>query len=286
MKRTLIAIVMVLALSTAHVLWADGSEYYGELDIFDLIMGIIENPDPIPQVHYIPLFADPDSPDTRATGHRDDGRPVFEFDRVNEDPFLAWAYDAGGDHDIAFNTWNKNKWHRRIEFVTSSTVDEVDPRLYVNQYNDLYVTWWENDPGSRIMVAKRTGNGFDAPIHVGTGRRPSVAVWDGELVFAYERDRADGAGQEVIFARTVMGTIGEFIPPVTVAASTRTERLDPIIHVRSGMMWIDWKGADNVMAVSMYQNGEWKTRMGKAWTDPSWAGELAVRHLIEIELTQ
>ena len=29
MKRTLIAIVMVLALSTAHVLWADGSEYYG-----------------------------------------------------------------------------------------------------------------------------------------------------------------------------------------------------------------------------------------------------------------
>ena len=36
MKRTLIAVLIVLVLSAAHLLWAD-EESYVELDIFDLI---------------------------------------------------------------------------------------------------------------------------------------------------------------------------------------------------------------------------------------------------------
>ena len=283
MKRIPIAILVVLALWAAH-LWADSEESYGEQDIFDLIMGIIENPDPIPQCDWIPLDAEPDSPQTSRTGERDDGRPAFEFDRIKAEPFLIWAYDVGTDHDIAFNAWHKNDWDRRIEFITSSTVDDVDPRLYVDSHNYLHVTWWEDDPASRVMVASRSGNGWGAPIHVDSGRRPSVAMWDGALVVAYERDNAHAAGQEIVFARSLMGTYGPFVSKV-VAVTTRTERLDPIVHVRSGVLWIDWKDADNVIAVSLYQDDEWKMRMGKAWTDSSWVGELTVRHLIELELT-
>ncbi len=291
MKRILIAILIVLGLSAAH-LWAGGfsvgsnhEDSYGELDIFDLIMGIIENPDPIPQCHWIPLTADPASPETERTGHRDDGRPAFEFDRKTENPVLTWAYDAGGDHDIAFNAWRKDDWQRKIEFVTSSTVDEVDPRLYVDSQNNVYLTWWENDPGSRIMTTKRSKKGWGTPVHVGNGRRPSVAIWDGGLVVAYERDKASGSGQEIVFAHHSMDTIGPFVPPQIVAATNRTRPLDPIIHVRAGLMWIDWKSGDNVIAVSVYQNGAWQPPANKAWTDKSWAGELTVRHLIELELT-
>jgi len=284
MKRTLIAILIVFGLSATHLLWADNEESYGDLDIFDLIMGIIENPDPIPQCHWIPLTADPDSPEAQRTGYRDDGRPAFEIDRSTENPFLTWAYDAGGDHDIAFNPWRKDDWRRKIEFVTSSTVDEVDPRLYVDSYNNVYLTWWEDDPGSRVMAAKRSRNGWGAPFHVGTGRRPSVAIWEGGLVVAYERDRASGSGQEIVFAHHSMGTFGSFVRPQIVAVTKRTKPLDPIIHVRAGMMWIDWKSADNVIAATRYQNGRWKTQMSKTWTDRSWVGELTVRHSIELEL--
>ena len=70
MKRTLIAVLIVLVLSAAHLLWAD-EESYVELDIFDLILGIIENPDPIPQVHWVPLSVDPNSPDAREAGEHD-----------------------------------------------------------------------------------------------------------------------------------------------------------------------------------------------------------------------
>lgn len=280
MKRTLVTILIVLAFSAAQLLWADHEESYGELDIFDLILGIIENPDPIPQVDWVSLTADPNSPDAREAGERIDGRPAFEFDRVTEDPFLTWAYDVGTDHDIAFNTWKKNDWNKKIEFVTSSTADEVDPRLYVDSHNHLYVTWWEDDSGSRIMLAKRSGRRWDMSINIGTGRRPSVAMWQGDLVVAYERDNA--LGQEIVFARSSMG--GPFVPEV-VAVTTRTTRLDPIVHVRAGVMWIDWREADNVIAYSAYNNGVWKMPMAKAWTDPSWLGELTVRHTIELQLT-
>jgi len=282
MKRILIAILIVLGLSVPPLLWASSE---ADLNIFDLIMAIIENPDPIPQVHWIPLTADPNDADTRASGYRNDGRPMFEIDRSNENPLLTWAYDAGGDHDIAFNVWRKNDWHRKIEFVTSSTVDELDPRIYVDGQDDVYVTWWENDSSSRVMAVKRINNGWGVPIQLGTGRRPSVAMWDGGLVVAYERDNALGSGQEIVFARSSMNTIGEFVPPVVVATTSRTGRLDPVIHASGGVLWIDWKAADDIIAVTRLDGGVWQSTVNRSWTDPSWVGELTVRHIIEQELT-
>ena len=157
MNRVLVAILIVLAFPTAHMLWADDDheETYSELDLFDLIRGIIENPDPIPQVHYFDLTLDPNEPDTPRSGHRFDGRPAFEFDHITEDPYLAWSYEAGADHDIAFNTWDDGDWDSKIEFLTSSNADEVDPRMYMDSHNQLYITWWENDRRSRIRFAKR-----------------------------------------------------------------------------------------------------------------------------------
>jgi hypothetical protein len=116
---------------------------------------------------------------------------------------------------------------------------------------------------------------------VGAGRRPSVAVWQDDLVIAYERDR--GIVREIVFARSQMG--GPFVASV-VAVTSRTGRLDPIVHVRDGVMWIDWKHTDTALAYSNYQGVGWKAPQNVAWTDPSWLGELVVRHAIEVELTR
>lgn len=285
MKRIQIAILLVLGLGAVQILWAAGEGTYGELDLFELVLSIIENPDPIPQCHYIPLDADPEAADTVRSGYRDDGRPMFEFDRRTEEPVLTWAFDAGGDHDIAFNTWKNRRWQPRIEFITASTADEVDPRVYVDDHNNVYLTWWEDDPGSRVMAVKRDRNGWGMPIHVGNGRRPSVAVWDGSMVLAYERDRADGPGQEVVFAHHSLDTLGTYVPVQVVAITSRQQALDPIVHVRSGRMWIDWKDGSDTVAASVYRNESWSTEIVRPWTDPSWIGELTVRDQIESELT-
>jgi len=279
--RALIAILIVLGFPLAQLLWADDDgDGYGELNIFDLIVGIIENPDPIPQVHYVNLTADPNDPGARTRGQRFDGRPVFEFDRITQDPYLAWAYDAGTDHDIAFNTWDGSGWDPNIEFLTSSMADEVDPRMYVDRYNQLYMTWWEDEPDSRMLFAKRETRGWGHPIDIGSGRRPSLAVWYGNLVVVYERDRP--FGQEIVFAISHSG--GPFVSEV-VAVTSRTARLDPIVHVRSKSMWVDWKDSDNSIAFSQYHYGSWDAPMVRAWNDPSWLGELKTRYSVELELT-
>jgi hypothetical protein len=280
-SRILIAILIVLAFPATHVLWADDEKAYDEVDIFDRILGIIENPDPIPQVHCIKLTLDPNDPDARIPGQRLDGRPVFEFDRSTEDPYLAWSYEVGTDHDIAFNTWDGDDWDSKIDFLTSSTAEEVDPRMYVDSKNRLYVTWWEDDPDSLMRYVMRNARGWSPVTDIGSGRRPSIAVWRDTVVVAYEREGR--TGQEVVFAHS--DGDGSFVSQV-VAVTDRATRLDPIVHVRADEMWIDWKESDNSIAFSRYQRGKWKIPRIRTWDDPSWLGELTARREIEIEITR
>ena len=271
-------VLTLLAVAAAHLLWASEEQAFADRDIFNLILSIIENPDPIGQVQYVNLFVDPADPDAREPGQRNDGRPVFEFDRATFEPYLAWAYDVGRDHDIAFNTWDHGDWATKIEYITASPADEVDPRIFVDRYNRLYITWWEDDSRSRIMFSKHEEmSGWTLPMQIGTGRRPSVAVWEGDLVSAFERD--NGSLQEIVFARTPM--VG---PPIlqVVGFSNRTKRLDPVLHVRDGMMWIDWKQSDTTLGFSIYRDGVWSGAALKDWPDPSWYGELVARHEIEL----
>jgi hypothetical protein len=278
-KRLVFVTLLLLAMPAAHLVWANGP-VYSPLDLFDLILGIIENPDPIAQCHYVALTADPSDPDAREQGNRLDGRPVFEFNRATQEPLLAWAYDTGSDYDVAFNRWDGDGWDPKIQFIASSSVDELDPRLYVDRFNATFVTWWEDDGDNSIRLAKfdRWGTVPSAST-VGFGRRPSVAVWQDDIVVSYERDR--GAYREIVFARSSNG--GPFIRSV-VAVTDRSERLDPIVHVRNNVMWIDWKHDHQTMAFSFFNDGGWIPLRTYTWTDPSWVGELRVRHEIETDL--
>ena len=122
---------------------------------------------------------------------------------------------------------------------------------------------------------------METAISIGSGRRPSIVVWGDSVVVAYERDCP--IGQEIVVARR--DGDGPFVSQV-VAVTTRTARLDPIVHLRKGTMWIDWKESDNLIAFSRYGHGRWKNPRRMVWDDPSWLGELTARHQIESKLTR
>jgi hypothetical protein len=105
-------------------------------------------------------------------------------------------------------------------------------------------------------------------------------VWHGSVVVAYERDGQ--FGQEIVVARS--DGEGPFVSEV-IAVTARTARLDPIVHLRDGKMWIDWKESDNLIAFVRYNRGKWKRPRIWVWDDPSWLGELTARHQIESGLT-
>ena len=115
-------------------------------DEFALVLGIIENPDPIPQMQWNEYEGDSEQED----GGRDDGRPDIGFDAHGQ-PQVVWAFDTGTDHDIAFTEWTGDGWAHDVEFLTASVVDELDPRIYVDDAGSIFVTWWENTPAQRIL---------------------------------------------------------------------------------------------------------------------------------------
>ena len=283
--RFLLPICLVLLLLTspgsgprAEVNAGSGSSTYC------LIVGITEGPDPIPHSMWDPILEQPVDETLNPGGlARGDGRPDINVDPTNGWPRAVWAYNAGNDFDIALSEWMGQAWRHEPEFLTASTIDEVDPRIFIDDEASLYVVWWEDEAVKRVVLTTRpvgASEWTDSVVVAEPGRRPSVAVHAGELIVAYERDSPSG-GQQVVYA-TEDGS-GGFQAKV-IAETARTEPLDIVLHSVGGRLWMEWKHGDFLFAHSEWSGGAWIAPETKPWTDRSWLGQEMVRRLIRSDL--
>jgi hypothetical protein len=215
---------------------------------------ITEGPDPIP---HAPTGSDSDCgvPGADDTG-RDDGRPDLVVDPTTGGPIVVWAYDAVIDHDIAVGEWTGDDCRLSLGFLTSSLVDELDPRVFVDRDGTAYVVWWEAGLPERVLLSYRLAGSryWEFPSEIATGgRRPAVVVHNGQLLVAYERDAADG--QEIVLA--VPGESGYDLE--VVATTTRSAGLDVVMHSAAGRLWVEWKHSDTELAYSQRVSARWTT---------------------------
>jgi len=113
------------------------------------------------------------------------------------------------------------------------------------------VAWWTAGPPDVVYVSRRPAGTSDwtPPVQVTasseSGRGPSVAVHDGVIRVSYERESTDPTfAQDVVVA--TQQTDGNFTAEVA-AKTQRTDRLDAILHLEYGKLWVDWKhGADRI----------------------------------------
>ena len=111
-------------------------------DVTVIVLAIIEGPDPIPQVTWDPVRdTDPSRYLNPDGGLRGDGRPDIAINPATGWPHVVWAYQNGTDHDIAYSHWTGTQWLDTV-FLTSTTVDELDPRIFIDE-TTVYVVWWE-----------------------------------------------------------------------------------------------------------------------------------------------
>ena len=214
---------------------------------------------------------------------RGDGRPDLAMSRVGLSgepsgfrPLVVWAYNAGGDFDIAFSEWDGGQW-TPIAFLTSGIEDERDPRLFVEADGTVQVVWWTSGESEEVYLTTREAgsSGWSAPVIVTagteTGRRPSVAVLDGQLVVAYERDSAvPGMVRDVVAAARQAG--GDFVHE-TVGSTVRPDPLDAVVHVESGREWAEWMHeAEEFRCAERDAEGAWIPGTPEPWNDPSWIG--------------
>ena len=106
-------------------------------------------------------------------------------------------------------------------------------------------------------------------------------MFDGLLRIAYERgcDEPEFA-QEIVVA---FEQCDDFIEEV-VAQTVRTERLDPILHVEFGKLWVDWKQGVELFGFAEHETTGWTAPGSEPWTEPGWIGVESIRRVIRTNL--
>lgn len=284
-KRTLLAggLLAILLLSSAVALRAESSGDSTEPGFYIIILGIIEDPDPIPTItcEYV-LNEDGDDSLSVNGSQRSGGRPDTAYDPETGSPVVTWTSNAGGDSDVAVNEWTGDSWSETTH-VSSSVFDDLDPRAHIDLFGTTYIVWWKNGSTEKIYLVSRGAGAAswkNPEMMVNGGRRPSVVRHGDNIAIAYERDRA-GGGQEVAIAYfdTDGGTFGE-----VVGETARTGPLDAVVHTSGQLLWVDWKHSEAEFAYSVLGEGGWSDAVAVAWTDHSLDGERVVRRMIQGEV--
>lgn len=257
-----------------------------------IIMGVItDDSDPI-SVTWQPFRPIPPERILNPSGHdRGDGRADLAYTTIGDDPdptgywpIGVWAYNTGTDHDVAFAEWTGAAWSP-IEFLTAGIDDDLDPRIFVEPDGTVHVVWWTDAALDRIFLATRAAgsSAWEMPVEVASGgRRPSVAVFDGALRVSCERQSSVPAmAQDVVVLRQEAG--GSFAEEF-VTSTTRTERLDAVLHATSVKLWLDWKHGAQVFGCAEYDQGAWGSVGQAGWPDPSWVGVEGTRKAIQAQV--
>ena len=234
-----------------------------------IILGIIEGPDPIPQVLWEPVRdVDPElylNPEGAARG---DGRPDVAMDPQTAWPHVVWAWNNGTDHDIAYSRWTADGWSE-TEFLTSGTSNEIDPRVFVDQ-ETIYVVWWEDQSNKVWLVTRLRAGEWEISELVShtlqTGRRPSVISWGGTVLVAAENDDGQGGTEILVATRQAQGAYAT----ETVGSVSQSDALDVVLHAGHGKLWMDWRHSGEEFAYLEFDDAAWGTPVTVPWIDDSW----------------
>ena len=284
----LCGVAPVLRAEVSVVRWKS-TRYTGSLIVS--LATIVEDADPIPRtdIRWQPYRSVSSTEILNATGDvRTDGSPDVVYHQSTNRPFVVWVYDNGPDHDIAFSHWTDNGW-TPVEFLTFEAQDELDPRLFVGSNGETYVVWRVDGPDPRVMLTSRTTNltEWEIPVRVSPPGeivgRPTVTVRQGVVRVAYERQPGNEptVSRELVVRRfdTDRGFIEEHVVSVP-----RADRLDPMLHVESGRLWMDWKHSDTRFGSTELVNTSWTAPALYGWSDPSWVGAESMRKFIRRNL--
>ena len=246
-----------------------------------IVLGIIEGPDPIPQIIWAPvrdidpvLYLNPDG------AARGDGRPDIFTNPVTGLPHVVWAYNNGSDFDIAYSRWSASGW-RQTEFITASVADELDPRIFIDD-DAIYVVWWE-PTSSAVRLIKREHLGDWQPVESISGllgERPSVVTWGGTVLVASEQQDGMG-GTDIVLSTRIAEDVYD---SEVVGSAPDVSPLDVILHTEQGKLWMDWRHTSASYAYSEYTGSSWKPAASVPWTETSWVQleevRLCIRNMV------
>jgi hypothetical protein len=160
-----------------------------------------------------------------------------------------------------------------VTTLTSSTLDDQDPRLAVSTAGDVWVVWWRDASTDQVLVRKRTYSGptwaseWTISDTSETSRHPRIAYDGSQVRIAYlvlsggstAVAVTGGDGPEPWPSRTIVGT------------TTYAGDLDPTISAESSRLWITWVESGTGVAWCQYdgETDSWSTVQSESYASDS-----------------
>ena len=188
---------------------------------------------------------------------RDDGEPDFTRNRTSGSAEVVWAMNVANIYQVVHSFWTGAAWSSPAP-LTSSSDDNLEPRLSVLPSGGLAVAWWRDGATPGVFYAERPGTSgaFGAEIQVtDTGedaRHPSVAVDGNDILVGYEEI---GATFRTVVVQKKTGA-GSFSVEI-IATTSRQDCLAVEVHQDGGKVWVDWIDSDDHMGWSRMTPGGW-----------------------------
>jgi hypothetical protein len=247
---------------------AEVSAVPGSDDVGVLILGIIEGPDPIPQILWQQVREDADPVlilNSDGAG-RGDGRPDVAMDPATGFPHVVWAYNNGADSDIAYSSWSGSEWSEP-QFLTTGSTDERDPRIFIDE-EMILVVWWEPETDSILLLSRPHSASWEDPetINSHPGMRPSVIRWGGTVLVASERDNGPADKEIYLSERLSQGDFDTQLINSTMADAS----LDVVLQSEQGRLWMDWRQSPTEFAYSEFTGSVWTQPETFPWDETSW----------------
>lgn len=194
---------------------------------------------------------------------RGDGEPDFMISGSTGTAEVVWAIEQNDVYQIAHSRWSGEAWSAPA-LLTSSTKDNLDPRLSVDEAGRLRVTWWRE---SSVYYRERLPDGsFAAELRVSNAgelaSHPTIATSPDATFVAYE---VESAGFRSVVVQKDEG--GGFSPAV-IAITTRQDCLGVDVREASGIVWVSWIDSDTHLGWSKLSASGWTTPSYEPYADP------------------
>lgn len=248
--------------------------------------GITDGVDPIPQIWRDfrqganPWVLNP-------SGHaRGDGTPHIVFHRPTGWPVAVWSYAReDGTHDIAISHWIGDGWLPTEFVAVTPGVDEMDPRIHVEDDATMFVTWWVQGADERVEITARIwGQSWVPAVRVSpigeAARYPSVLPHEGAIYVAHQRPATEDVFNTLeIIVRKYDGVWHDW----QIESSSYDGALAPSMHT-GPIPWFNWRHGVDQFAYAEIADSPVAPTI-ESWDDESWIGIETIRRLMAAQVS-
>lgn len=185
-----------------------------------------------------------------------DELPDSEVNPQTSDIESVASVDNSGNRDIRYVVDPGQGGPKTIEVLTTSTSDDLSPRIGIEPDGDSWLTWWRDGATDEVLFRGRdhsTGTWSNESVVSSTGedsRSPALVLDPNSAWIAYEIETS--IGTDIAVVPLELDDPLPFPGRVIVDSTSYGGDVDVTLHAEAGRLWLTWVNSGDEAAWSEF----------------------------------